>query len=108
MIANITFSEPWLNSDMLIMIALLFIFLVLYLVTKYQTNKLTKDVERARGNLKKTGEKIQVNYHDLEIKKNCWIQEIEVDSDLGSKKEYVNINLNLIIFKKKHRGHLFN
>lgn len=107
MVACYLFLESWLDLDVFIVIILLCIFLLFHVVVKYHTNKLRKEIDTARTNLRKTGTKIPLKYDELEIKTNCWAQEIEVDSGTESRNEHIDINLNVIIFEKTHRGHHF-
>lgn len=107
MIASFLYLESWLDLDVFILIILLCIFLLFHVATKYHTNKLGKEIDIARVNLKKTGTKVPLKYDELKIKTNCWVQEIEVDSGIESRNEHIDINLNVVILEKTHRGHHF-
>ena len=82
--------------------------LILYLIVKYQKNKLINDTQNERNSFKKTAERIPILYSELEIKSNSWKQEIVVGSGTRSRNEYVDVNTNIIILNKTYRGHHFN
>ena len=107
MTASFLFLESWLDLDVFILIILLCTFILFHIAVKYHTNKLGKEIDTARVNLRKTGIKVPLKYDELKIKTNCWVQEIEVESSIESRNEHVDINLNVIILEKTHRGHHF-
>lgn|GEM_PF-1643737 len=80
-------------------IVLLIITFILRLIVKHEEKKILKEGNEARTRLREIGKRIPVMYDKLEIKTNCWIQEIEVGSGTESHNEYVDVNLNVIIFK---------
>lgn len=80
-------------------IVLLIITFILRLIVKHEEKKILKEGNEARTRLREIGKRIPVMYDKLEIKSNCWIQEIEVSSGTDSHNEHVDVNLNVIIFK---------
>lgn len=83
-------------------------FLILHLVLKYYKNKIVSDIQKSQDAFKKTAERIPIFYNELEIKTNSWKQEITVGSGTQSRNEYLDVNFNIIILSKTHRGHHFN
>lgn len=89
-------------------LVILFCFtLLLRFIAKYRENKLINEGNEERAKFRKIGERIPIMYDELEIKTNSWMQEIEVGSGTQSRNEYVEVNLNVIILEKIHRGHHF-
>ncbi|WP_286967702.1 hypothetical protein [Flavobacterium sp. UBA4854] len=77
----------------------LFIALILRAIARDEENKLINEGKKARTRLRKIGKRIPVSYNELEIKTNCWVQEVEVGTGRNSHNEYIDVNLNVIIFK---------
>lgn len=77
-----------------------FVAFIFRLISKYHEKKMIEEGCEARKRLRKIGKRIPVMYNELVIKTNCWVQEIEVGSGTDSHNEYVDVNLNVIIFEK--------
>ncbi|MFH6935292.1 hypothetical protein [Flavobacterium sp. FlaQc-30] len=78
----------------------LFIALILRGIAKDEENKLINEGEEARTRLRKIGKRIHVSYNELEIKTNCWVEEVEVGNGRNSHNEYVDVNLNVLTLTK--------
>jgi hypothetical protein len=87
-----SYSIGWVGFIVLLII-------ILRLIVKHEEKKILKEGNEARTRLREIGKRIPVMYDKLEIKSNCWIQEIEVGSGTDSHNEHVDVNLNVIIFK---------
>ena len=107
MIASFVHRKYGSGINIYVLLILVCFTLILRFVAKYQENKLINEGNEARAKFRKIGERIPIMYDELEIKTNSWMQEVEVGSGTQSRNEYVEVNLNVIILEKIHRGHHF-
>ena len=80
---------------------------LLHYFLKRQYLKMLDESKNSRAQLRKKGVKISVKYDELKIETNSWTQEIQVGSGTRSRNETIDVNHNVIMLKKKHKGHIF-
>ena len=89
-------------------LALVGIVYLVYRIAKYRYQQVEKSVRKDIQNFKSKSNRIQIDYADLEIYSNSWLQEVEVGSGTNSRNEYVQVNANTIKLKKQINNIPFN
>ena len=89
-------------------LALLGIAYLVYRIAKYRYQQVEKTVKKDIQDFKSKSNRIQIDYTDLEIYSNSWLQEVEVGSGTNSRNEHVQINANTIKLKKQINNIPFN
>lgn len=89
----------------------LFVFLLTVILgyfVKREQKKIVAEGRSERAKLRKTWTRIPIEYDELEIKSNCWKQEIVVGSGTDSRNEYVDVNQNVLLLNKSIGNNNFN